>query len=253
MQAGRRRSHGPALAGIDGLVSVAIRRPILALDVRRQRDVADAIDRARDVAAIVGPQPDRAPPEEVPRQDLAVQLACRRVRRARARPASASGPDAPGLPTHRSLRLRVPTAGPRRRHRSGRGARAAAPEKPCVLFTHEQVAGAQVIHQWPKTSCARPLPSRGGAREPRPSAHGRWLLRDQLIRKLRSRSRRRPPHQHTRFSSCTPTEACTTSSSSEAAPLASAPPWFLAGADVRCSSATPERRAMPRRARCMAT
>jgi hypothetical protein len=73
MQAGRRRRHRPARAGVDRLVALAILRSIVAMDVRRQRDVANRIDRRGDVAAILRPQANRAPPVKVPLEHFAQQ------------------------------------------------------------------------------------------------------------------------------------------------------------------------------------
>src|ERR1019366_5753229 len=49
MQARRRRGHGAEGFRVDRLVRLAVRRRVGAIDVGRQRNVADAIERAEEV------------------------------------------------------------------------------------------------------------------------------------------------------------------------------------------------------------
>ena len=50
MQAGCRRGHGPWMIGKDRLVTLAVRRFVLARNIGRQRNVAEAFDRLRYVS-----------------------------------------------------------------------------------------------------------------------------------------------------------------------------------------------------------
>ncbi len=49
VQTGRGRGHRAALLGEDRLVAIAIRVRIVAVNIRRQRDVADAIENGEEV------------------------------------------------------------------------------------------------------------------------------------------------------------------------------------------------------------
>ena len=73
VQTGCRRGDRPTLASINRLITIAIGQAILAPDVRRQRHVADPIDRLDDVDASVGPQAYRPAALKVSGEDLAVQ------------------------------------------------------------------------------------------------------------------------------------------------------------------------------------
>ncbi len=44
-----RRGHRTLFAGVDGLVALAVRRLVLAVDVWRQRDVANALDDGKEI------------------------------------------------------------------------------------------------------------------------------------------------------------------------------------------------------------
>src|SRR6476620_1905031 len=64
MQAGRRCGNRPAFVRVHRLVPLVIVGPIVAPDVRRQRNMADAIDRRLERQPVT-PQPHR-PPAKVP-------------------------------------------------------------------------------------------------------------------------------------------------------------------------------------------
>jgi hypothetical protein len=72
MQPCRGRRHGSALAGVHGLVAIAIGAHVVALDVWRQRNVSDALDGVHEIDAGFGPQPHNAPAVKVLRHDLAM-------------------------------------------------------------------------------------------------------------------------------------------------------------------------------------
>src|SRR5262245_2675419 len=64
MKASRWSRYRPALARKNRLVSFAIERRIIALDVGRQRHVTDGIDRPIERRSVVRPQPNQAAPEK---------------------------------------------------------------------------------------------------------------------------------------------------------------------------------------------
>ena len=65
----------PRRAANIGLIPVAIVRAIGSPDVRRQRDVADRVDRVVDGSAVRVPQTQEPPAVKAPFEDLAVQRA----------------------------------------------------------------------------------------------------------------------------------------------------------------------------------
>ena len=73
VQAGRRRGHGPALAGEHGLVPLAVRVEIRPLDVGRQRHMADGVDEIHHRPCLIGPQAYQAPAEEPLLEHLAAE------------------------------------------------------------------------------------------------------------------------------------------------------------------------------------
>jgi hypothetical protein len=73
MQPCCRRRHRPALARVHRLIPIAIRVPVVTLDVRRQRHVANRVDRIGHRRAILGPQPNQPASEVVAFQHLAVK------------------------------------------------------------------------------------------------------------------------------------------------------------------------------------
>ncbi len=60
VKARSRSGDGPADACIDGLVAIAIRSDVIALDIGRQRHVSQRIDGIPHWRTVVGPQPHRA-------------------------------------------------------------------------------------------------------------------------------------------------------------------------------------------------
>src|SRR6185503_6905149 len=66
------RAAGP---GKNGLVAVAIRWLIVALDIRRQGHVTDRVDDLVHRASVFGPQPDRSTAVKPAIEDLAVERA----------------------------------------------------------------------------------------------------------------------------------------------------------------------------------
>ena len=75
VQSGRRRGNRTALARINRLIAIAIGDRIGTLDVRRQRHVADRVDRFADGRAVLGPQTHGATAVKMPADDLGVQRA----------------------------------------------------------------------------------------------------------------------------------------------------------------------------------
>src|SRR5205823_11437100 len=75
MQARRRRGDGSAVPREHRLIPFAIVYAIVALDVRRQRNMADRVDDILNRSTVAAPQPDRAPSVKVPLEDLAVKRA----------------------------------------------------------------------------------------------------------------------------------------------------------------------------------
>src|SRR4030095_8999378 len=73
MQSCRRGGNGSTLRCVDGLVALPIGRIIVTLDVGRQRNVANAIDRFVHARPVVGPQSNAAASMEVASHDLAVK------------------------------------------------------------------------------------------------------------------------------------------------------------------------------------
>src|SRR5688572_33409254 len=69
VQSRGRCGDGPTVAGVHGLISLAVRRTISTLDVRRQRRVAEALDCRLHIHAAVRPQPNRALPKEATLED----------------------------------------------------------------------------------------------------------------------------------------------------------------------------------------
>src|SRR5881628_19497 len=65
-----RGGDGPALARKDGLVAIAIGRAVSALDVRRQRHVTNGVNGVGYRLAVLGPETDDPPSEEVPLEHL---------------------------------------------------------------------------------------------------------------------------------------------------------------------------------------
>ena len=161
VQAGRRRRDRSALARVDGLIALAIRRPIRALmyggsgmwpiaSIGRRRRSPDAV-----------PQPDRAPSVEMAREHLAVQHAAPSPleHHARAR-----------LQLLTRVHQRVPlfgarrsaadgTAGAHEQALDGAAARHATAEQPrrkhARVVDDEQIAGAQVVAAIERTWRAR--------------------------------------------------------------------------------------------------
>jgi hypothetical protein len=78
VKAGSRRRDRAALAGVDGLVAVAVEFRIRALDVGRQRHMADRVDRVPHRRAVVGPQSNGPPPVKMPPDHFGIQRACAR-------------------------------------------------------------------------------------------------------------------------------------------------------------------------------
>src|SRR5262249_58006923 len=70
VQPGGRGRDRPARVGEDGLIAIAIRRSVVALDVRGQRHVPDGVDRLVQGRSVVGPQPDDPSSEEALLEDL---------------------------------------------------------------------------------------------------------------------------------------------------------------------------------------
>jgi hypothetical protein len=70
---GGRRGNRAAVRGEDRLVAAAVGFPIAALDVRRQRHVADCVDDGVDAGGAVGPETNEAAAVEAPLEDLGVQ------------------------------------------------------------------------------------------------------------------------------------------------------------------------------------
>ncbi len=77
MQSGGRRRNRSALARKDGLVALAVRRAVVAPDVRRQRHVPQRIDQRHHAALRLSPEANRSPALEAPFQHLAHQDASR--------------------------------------------------------------------------------------------------------------------------------------------------------------------------------
>ena len=100
VQARRRRGDRSARAREDRLIPLAVLAAIVALDVRRQRHVADRVDGFVERRAVVGPQADDAAAVKSPFEHLAVQRP-RRPRTRPGRPDAASAPDASALPSVR--------------------------------------------------------------------------------------------------------------------------------------------------------
>ena len=73
VESGCRRRNGAGPAGIDGLVSIAIRLAVGPLDVGRQRDVPDGVDDFRHRATVRRPKTNRAPPERMLCQHLGLE------------------------------------------------------------------------------------------------------------------------------------------------------------------------------------
>src|SRR5262249_22020494 len=73
MQSSRRCGDRSALAREQRLVPVPIIGPIVALDVGRQRDVPDRVDRCVDRRTVVGPEPNDASSKKASLENLAVQ------------------------------------------------------------------------------------------------------------------------------------------------------------------------------------
>ena len=186
---------------------------------------------ARDVAAVRRSTAGSSAAVEVPRQDLAVQPRRRRVRRRRARPASASGPGCISA----SHSTSAPSAAPA--STASQAGHSTAPPlgtrwpssragNTCVLFSDQQIAGAQVIRRAARTCVCSTRPVVAIEHEQaRAAARRRRLLRDQLIRQLEVEVGDVHPvidvaQPHPWPSSCTRPEACTTSSSSAAGPPA---------------------------------
>ena len=126
MQAGGRRRDRAALARIHGLIPLAIALRVVALDVRRQRHVADLVDRVLDARAALRPETDRPPAVKMPIEHLSVQHV----------PGAAEHHLRSGLQLLPGMHERVPSlvlrdspgAGIRRLRRSARACRAGGPE-----------------------------------------------------------------------------------------------------------------------------
>ena len=73
MQSRRRRRDGSAVAGIDRLIPFAIRRLITTLDIWRQRNMTDAVDRVVDVDPFFRPQTDGAATVKMTCEDFTVK------------------------------------------------------------------------------------------------------------------------------------------------------------------------------------
>src|SRR5262245_16459415 len=73
MQSCRRGSDGSTFRCVDGLVAFPIGRLVIAFDVGRQRNVADAIDRFVHARPILGPQSNAAASVEVAPHYLAMK------------------------------------------------------------------------------------------------------------------------------------------------------------------------------------
>src|SRR5437762_13301356 len=72
MQARGRGRNRPALTSVNRLVAILVRCLVLTLDVRRQRDVADTIDRIGKATGVIRRKSNRASPLEMHRHDFAV-------------------------------------------------------------------------------------------------------------------------------------------------------------------------------------
>ena len=95
VQAGGGRRNRASRSRVDGLIAIAIGGHIRALDVRRQRNVTDRIDRLPHRRSIVGPQTNRATAVEMPCPALPRAIAARRIRTPCASLRAAAGRDAP--------------------------------------------------------------------------------------------------------------------------------------------------------------
>src|SRR6266545_6786110 len=71
MQARGRGRDGPTLTSVNRLVAILVRLLVPTLDVRRQRDVADTIDRIGEPGRVIRRQSNRASSLEMHRDDLA--------------------------------------------------------------------------------------------------------------------------------------------------------------------------------------
>ena len=131
MESGGRRRDRAALAGIHGLIPIAIALRVVPLDIRRQRHVADVLDRLFDARAVLRPEPYRPPAMEVPLENFAMKHVTHASKyHLRSRPKLLAGMDE-RVPALYPLVVEVgPGAGIRRPRRSARARREGGPGRP---------------------------------------------------------------------------------------------------------------------------
>src|SRR6267378_1619913 len=70
VQSRGRGGDGAARARKDRLIAIAIGLAVIALDVRRQRHMTNSVNGVGHRSAVVGPETDDPPPEEMPLEHL---------------------------------------------------------------------------------------------------------------------------------------------------------------------------------------
>jgi hypothetical protein len=170
----------------------AVIEAILALDVRRKRHMPDPIDRLVHRPPIVGPQPHRAPAEEMPLQDFAVQNRVAVEHDVRARLQLLSGVDerfprcgrfSALLPAHSRSRRDAPHKqtldGAAARHAPAEQARRKYPR----VVDDDKVAWMQTLGQR-RDVCMRDIAGLSIEMEQPRAAPPRRFLRDQIGREI---------------------------------------------------------------------